>query len=651
MTDLSVQAVEHVRPERGAIRRLTYVLVAAAIAAVMVVLAAVAVWNEQQRYRERAISSTRYAADLIERSISADLERIDMGLQSIALHVREATPAGRLESKGLEELLVTRRALMRDALDLRITDSQGVVRFGLPSPLPEAVSLADRTLFARLRDDASAGLQVAGPLFTRISKRWALVLARRLEAGDGSFLGMVYTTVATDSFERSLSAATLGAHGAATLRTSELALVHRFPGEVGNIGSTNVSTELRNALRRHDLSGEYIASTALDGIERSNAFRRLRDFPLVVIVGAATQDYLSDFYANALAIAGLASIAILITCLAALNAYRFARRLEHANREVRDLYDSAPCGYFSLDARGRFARVNVTALNWIGRRRDDVVGRLGLQDFLTEHSRTQFEARYATFKQVGYIKDLELELQDAQGDIRHVSVSANAVKNDAGNYLMSRSVMFDITDLRLAQAQVSQLVREQSAMLDNALIGIVKLKGHQIVWHNPGMQRIFGYAGDALQGQSSRLLYADGAAFDTFVQDSDRILQSGGTYRDQIDMVRRDGQHVWIDASGMRLDTGAGESLWLLVDITPLKRAEELRVQAALLEAENRKLREASRLKDQFMAAVSHELRTPLNAVIGMSDLLACGAVGPDSPKYLSYLKMIGNMGFASCCR
>jgi signal transduction histidine kinase/ActR/RegA family two-component response regulator len=63
----------------------------------------------------------------------------------------------------------------------------------------------------------------------------------------------------------------------------------------------------------------------------------------------------------------------------------------------------------------------------------------------------------------------------------------------------------------------------------------------------------------------------------------------------------------------------------LLIEIDERRRVEAEREVALVRE------REASRLKDEFLAAVSHELRTPLNAIVGWVQILKMGNTDPDT--------------------
>ncbi|MBI3172917.1 MAG: PAS domain S-box protein [Chloroflexi bacterium] len=125
-------------------------------------------------------------------------------------------------------------------------------------------------------------------------------------------------------------------------------------------------------------------------------------------------------------------------------------RIQRATAEIQDLYDNAPAGYHSLDAKGCFLQINQTALNWLGHTREEVIGH-PLGEFITPDSLSLFQTKFPIFKQRGWLNDLELEFLRKDGTAFQALVNAAAIYDADGNYLMSRSTVFDNTERKQAE--------------------------------------------------------------------------------------------------------------------------------------------------------------------------------------------------------
>ena len=129
---------------------------------------------------------------------------------------------------------------------------------------------------------------------------------------------------------------------------------------------------------------------------------------------------------------------------------------KHAD-EIDDLYNNSPCGYHSLDAEGLFVRINDTGLRWLGYTREEIVGKKKIRDLITPRRHESFEANFARMKEQGWVKDIKTEFVRKDGTIMHALLNASVVRDAAGKFVMTRSTVHDVTELRQAEEQIRQL--------------------------------------------------------------------------------------------------------------------------------------------------------------------------------------------------
>ena len=153
--------------------------------------------------------------------------------------------------------------------------------------------------------------------------------------------------------------------------------------------------------------------------------------------------------------------------------------------EVEDLYQHAPCGYHSLDAAGAFIRINDTALKWLGYTRDEIVGRRTMLDLIPPEGRSYFWENFATLKAHGEVTDRKFTLIRQDGSTFPVLLNASAVRDAAGRFTMSRSIIFDMSALEELEKEKEKvrtlsLEKEKVELSSKAKAEFVAKVSHEI---------------------------------------------------------------------------------------------------------------------------------------------------------------------------
>jgi PAS domain S-box-containing protein len=283
-------------------------------------------------------------------------------------------------------------------------------------------------------------------------------------------------------------------------------------------------------------------------------------------------------------------------------------------------------------------------------------------------------------------RNFEYPIRNSEDKIRFLRISARPIFDSAGTFIGYRGIGTDVTDRRLAEAEIKARVEELRALGDvsqavNSTLDLEKVlttivaKAVQLSGTEAGaiytfdgsrkefrLRATYGMdeaivatvrdrpiglgetaigkaAADRMPLQIADALKESSLVLDVVVRAGYRALLVVPMLRpNQIIgalVVRRKAPGEFPDSTVKLLQTFADQSVLAIQHARLFRELDE----------KSRELEIASQHKSQFLANMSHELRTPLNAILGYTELMLDNVYGNTSDKMHSVLQRIESNG------
>ncbi len=286
---------------------------------------------------------------------------------------------------------------------------------------------------------------------------------------------------------------------------------------------------------------------------------------------------------------------------------------------------------------GILLEVNETALQATGQTLSDVIGKPFWETYwwqISEKERLKLQ-RAVQQAAKGELVRYEVEIWDANHDVRALDMSIKPVLNEQGKVVLLIPEGRDITKKKRAEnalRESEQRFREIAENVNDAF-WIHSAEPFQLLYINPAFERGVGYSAQQLRETPELLLQA--------VVDEDRprlmadfdLYSRGEVLTGQYRLLAANRTIRWFtirtfimrDCQGLPL-----RYIGVASDITSQKEKELVLQQSLARE------RELNKLKSQFVAIASHEFRTPLATIQSSVDLISLYLDKPDVVDKLS---------------
>jgi signal transduction histidine kinase/ActR/RegA family two-component response regulator len=315
---------------------------------------------------------------------------------------------------------------------------------------------------------------------------------------------------------------------------------------------------------------------------------------------------------------------------------RSQQELTSLHKEYEKLYEFAPCGYLTLNAKGIITRANLTAVSLLGVERAFLFSST-FSSFILPGWQDSYVSIRQKAGETGQRRTVELPLKTAGDSPTWVRANIHAERDETSEVVQWRIVLDDITERKFVEDELRQsrnLLVEAEKMAD---VGAWSWDIKNDVWS-------FSENWLTIHGCSEPPRTADDLLPIAHPDDLPRVreafrmtLADKTRYDIEHRIIRQDNEAIrHVQGFGEVVTNEAGEAVRMFgasMDVTRRKQERQA------LEEAKEAAEKANRAKTDFLAKMSHDFRTPMNSILGMLRLAQTGDMPERQRKRLHVAK------------
>lgn len=247
---------------------------------------AVQIRHDEVQTRKAAETNIFNLARIFEEHVTGSVKDIDQ----LLLKLRSEYNKGFANFKE-ETRLIKKLGYDNPLIRTHLINREGILIYtDQDSPLT-SLDNDNRKQFIESLDNENDSLLFSRPVSDKRANKWKLQFSRKLYQNDGSFSGAIIASVQPSLFSDFFQSIDIGSKGAITLfGTDGYLLAH-----VSGVKNIETVPDLKVAedhpfISKKVQNGIYSSKSAIDGVLRLSAYRKLQSYPLLVQVGISEED-------------------------------------------------------------------------------------------------------------------------------------------------------------------------------------------------------------------------------------------------------------------------------------------------------------------------------------------------------------------------